>query len=80
MTTINMQDPDQRQFFIAAQLKGQLKILAAGMTIRGLPRSAALQRASQITGKPYKNSRLIEAIEDLQKVVDAKIAAAGQTA
>ena len=73
MTIIDMQDPVQRKFFLAAKLKGQLKILKAGMTIRGLTKTVALNLAADITGIKYKAKQIDNAIADLQNVMDSMI-------
>lgn len=73
--TIDMTDPAQRDFFFAAQLKGQLKIIKAGMTIRGLTKTEALARAQKMTGrkKAYTRNEIDTAIADLAAVVENAI-------
>jgi hypothetical protein len=73
MAIIDMTDPAQRDFYFAAQLKGQLKIIKAGMTIRGLTKTAALSRATKITGSKYTRSQIGNAIADLEAKVEAMI-------
>jgi hypothetical protein len=79
MTTIDMTNADEREFFRAAQLKGQLKILRAGMTIRGLTKTEALRRAGTITGETYKRGQIEDAIYDLGYHVEKLIAAKAST-
>ena len=58
--------------FAAAQLRGQIRILAAGMTIRGLTKTQALARASKITGTTYKRGEFTKAIDGLTTWIDAR--------
>jgi len=50
-----------------ATLRGQLRLIGAGMTIRGLSKTKALDVAGNVTGKTYKRGEHKKAAEDVDQ-------------
>jgi hypothetical protein len=55
----------QYERFRIAQLRGQCRIMAAGMTIRGATKRSIAHEAGIVTKKKYKTSELLQAAEDI---------------
>tara|TARA_R110000851_G_scaffold16046_3_gene52573 strand:+ start:16844 stop:17053 length:210 start_codon:yes stop_codon:yes gene_type:complete len=56
---------DQIPRFAVAVLRGQLRLMSAGMTIKGLSKTKALVTAGKVTGKTYKSGQHEIAAEDI---------------
>lgn len=60
MISIDMQNPDQRTIFAVAQARGQLRILKAGMTIRGTSRKEIQRRLAGWIDSPLRSGRQVD--------------------
>ena len=50
-----------------AALRGQLRLIGAGMTIKGLTKTKALEVAGNVTGEKYKRGEHKKAADDIDK-------------
>jgi hypothetical protein len=63
-------NPDRMQ---AVLLKVHLKLLNLGMKNSQLSGKQILDKASVITGQPYKRGQYQKAVDDLQKLIDGEL-------
>jgi hypothetical protein len=73
-TTIDMTDANNRRFVAVVTLRGQLRILSAGMTIRGLSAKRARELVAVHTGYPVAKSN-VTAIRDCTAFIELAHAA-----
>lgn len=67
MTTIDMTNPHQREYFQVCTIKVHLKLVKAGMTPpRGVTRAKLMQRARDLTGAAIADRDYDAAIKALE--------------
>lgn len=64
--------PDAVDAFRIASLRSALGLLKAGIGMRGLTKTRALELAGQYTGVKYKRGEFDKAREDLSKILDIR--------
>lgn len=57
-------------YYRAAALRSALRILASGMTMRGMTLTRAMKLATEYTGQPYKRGQAEQARDDLSTWLD----------
>lgn len=56
----------------AAFLKAHLKLMSLGMKNSRMSGTEMLVKASRITGNKYKRGQYVQAVADLQKIIDGE--------